>query len=83
MMKTKEILDAAQQLSLSEQVYLASQIMLLVAQKMQSSPEESILPLQSADPIIGMFSGSPDLATKSKEILHQGLNSTSGFTWKK
>ncbi|MBW4488928.1 MAG: ribbon-helix-helix domain-containing protein [Trichocoleus desertorum ATA4-8-CV12] len=34
------------------------------------------------DPLIGLFAGSPDLATKSEEILQQGTTEQSGWTWK-
>ncbi|VXD18207.1 hypothetical protein [Planktothrix paucivesiculata] len=81
-MKVQELLKAAQELSLSDQIHLASQIMQLVEQKMPPSTGE-IAPIpQSEDPLIGLFAGSPDLATQSEEILNRELNSTSGFTWK-
>lgn len=35
-----------------------------------------------SDPLIGLFAGSPDLATKSEEILEQEITETSGWTWK-
>jgi hypothetical protein len=34
------------------------------------------------DPLIGLFAGSPDLATKSEEILQQDITEQSGWTWK-
>ncbi len=34
------------------------------------------------DPLIGLFEGSPDLATKSEDILHQEIKEDSGWTWK-
>jgi hypothetical protein len=34
------------------------------------------------DPLIGLFSGSPDLATQSEDILQQSIAPTSGWTWK-
>jgi predicted DNA-binding protein len=34
------------------------------------------------DPLIGLFSGSPNLATQSEEILQQSITATSGWTWK-
>jgi hypothetical protein len=34
------------------------------------------------DPLIGLFSGSPNLATQSEDILQQSINATSGWTWK-
>ena len=40
----------------------------------QSEPAE--------DPLIGLFDGSPDLATRSEEIPAKEVQSASGFTWK-
>ncbi|OIP69214.1 MAG: hypothetical protein AUK43_13545 [Oscillatoriales cyanobacterium CG2_30_40_61] len=81
-MKVQELLKAAQQLSLPDQIHLASQIMQLVQQKMPPPTGEIAPVLQSEDPLIGLFAGSPDLATQSEEILNRELNPTSGFTWK-
>ena len=47
----------------------------IVSEK-QRSPEVT------ADPLIGLFAGSPDLATKSEEILQQEITEKSGWTWK-
>ena len=79
-MTVEELLNAAQHLSLSDQIYLASQLMQLVSQKMQPTAVDA--PSPADDPLIGLFSGSPELATQSEEILHQELHSASGFTWK-
>jgi hypothetical protein len=38
--------------------------------------------LEDDDPLIGLFSGSPGLATQSEEILQQSITTTSGWTWK-
>jgi hypothetical protein len=35
-----------------------------------------------ADPLIGLFSGSPDLATQAETILQKDIHPTSGWTWK-
>ena len=35
-----------------------------------------------SDPLIGLFEGSPDLATKSEDMLHQEIKEDSGWTWK-
>jgi predicted DNA-binding protein len=34
------------------------------------------------DPLIGLFAGSPNLATQSEDILQQSITETSGWTWK-
>ncbi|MEM8808908.1 MAG: hypothetical protein AAGF01_23060 [Cyanobacteria bacterium P01_G01_bin.38] len=81
-MTVQELLNAAQQLSLSDQIRLASQLMQAVVQKMQL-PSATSAPTEPAeDPLIGLFEGSPDLATQSEDILAQEVNSASGFTWK-
>jgi hypothetical protein len=35
-----------------------------------------------SDPLIGLFRGSPDLATQSEKILQQEIKENSGWTWK-
>ena len=78
----QELLNAAQQLSLSEQIRLASQLMQLVVQEMQLTNTNARPIEDSDDSLIGLFAGSPELATQSEELLTQEPNSTSGFTWK-
>ncbi|WP_404785902.1 hypothetical protein [Altericista sp. CCNU0014] len=34
------------------------------------------------DPLVGLFAGSPNLATQSEDILQQSITETSGWTWK-
>lgn len=34
------------------------------------------------DTLIGLFSGTPDLAEKSEEILQQGIRHDSGWSWR-
>ncbi|NJL55834.1 hypothetical protein HC928_12055 [bacterium] len=81
-MTVQELLNAAQQLSLPDQIQLVSQLMQLVAQAMPSTSVDTRPSSPTEDPLIGLFSGSPELATQSEEILHQSLSSTSGFSWK-
>lgn len=83
-MTIQELLNAAEQLSLSDQVQLASQLMQAAIQKLQASSAEPSPPAEPrADPLVGLYAGSPDLATRSKEILKQEVDAVSGFTWKK
>lgn len=35
-----------------------------------------------SDPLIGLFAGTPDLATNSEDILQQEITEKSGWTWK-
>jgi hypothetical protein len=49
--------------------------------------QASIQPLPPAivgseDPLIGLFSGTPTLATEAESILHQTITPQSGLTWK-
>lgn len=84
-MTVQELLKAAQQLSVSEQIQLADEIKRLAKQTPHLTTEsDSALSEASAaeDPIVGLFAGSPDLATNAKDILDQEVTSTSGFTWK-
>lgn len=52
-----------------------------LAQRQQSTAEA---PADSAktDPLIGLFSGSPTLATNAEDILQQNATPDSGWTWK-
>ena len=73
-MTIQELLNAAQQLSLHDQIRLVSQLMQLVAQAMQSMPVDTRPSSSTEDRLIGLFVGSPELATQSEDILHQELN---------
>ena len=79
-MTVQELFNAAQKLNLADQLRLASQLMQAVVQNMQLAAKDTAD--TENDPIIGLFSGTPDLATQSEEILTQDINSTSGFSWK-
>jgi hypothetical protein len=82
-MTVQELLSAAQELSFSEQVQLASQLMQTVIQNLQLSTDENpALTEVAEDPLIGLFAGSPDLSTCAKDILEKDVTSASGFTWK-
>lgn len=39
-------------------------------------------PEPSADPLVGLYEGSPNLSTDSEAILRDSANSKSGWTWK-
>jgi len=43
-------------------------------------PSEPLI--DEEDPLIGLFSGSSDLAEQSEEILQQEITKRSGWTWK-
>ena len=82
-MTIQELLSAAQQLSLSDQIRLASQPMQTASQKLQASAETASAesdPIE--DTLIGLFAGSPDLTDRSEEILGQKAQPAAGFIWK-
>ncbi|MEO0348865.1 MAG: hypothetical protein AAF282_02305 [Cyanobacteria bacterium P01_A01_bin.15] len=66
-MTVQELFHAAQKLNLADQLSLASQLMQAVIQNMQPVAHDTVD--QADDPIIGLFAGTPDLSTKSKESL--------------
>lgn len=79
-MTFQELFNAAQELNPADQLRLASQLMQSVVQNIQQATDDETT--RTDDPLIGLFAGTPDLATQSKEILTQGINSDSGFSWK-
>lgn len=82
-MTIQELLSAAQKLSLSDQIRLASQLMQTAAQTLEvSSDTLATQTTPTEDSLIGLFAGSPDLADRAEEILAQEIQATSGFTWK-
>ena len=81
-MTVQELFKAAQELTLADQLRLASQLMQAALQKVQLTAHAGNVENQAEDPLVGLFSGSPDLASRSTEILTQEISSTSGFSWK-
>lgn len=73
----EKITRLAQQRGLSPNVMITEAVELYL--KTQSAIPQ---PPQTADPLIGLFAGSPDLADRAVDILQQEINSTSGWTWK-
>ena len=51
----------------------------LVYQAVGKNTDQS--PISEEDTIIGLFSGSPNLAEQSEEILQQEIQQNSGWTW--
>ncbi len=72
--------DGSLQVQLPEQ--LANQEVEIVLVYQAVGPEERVETSPGPDPLIGLFSGAPDLATRSEEILQQDIDTTSGWTWK-
>jgi len=54
-----------------------------LAQRQRANPTTEV-PTASpeTDPLIGLFSGSPNLATNAEDILQQSASTDSGWTWK-
>lgn len=72
--------DGKLQLQLPDQLANQEIEIVLVYQTVESTQEQP--PSIADDPLIGLFSGSPDLATQSEEMLQDQMNETSGWTWK-
>lgn len=73
----ERITRLAQQRGLSPNLIITEAVELYL--KTQSAMSQSP---QTADPLIGLFAGSPDLADRAEDILQQEITSTSGWTWK-
>jgi hypothetical protein len=52
-----------------------------VARYLETEPAEPPANLAS-DPLVGLFAGPPDLATRAEEILEKEITLRSGWTWK-
>lgn len=79
-MTVQELFRVAQELSFADQLQLASQLMQSAIQKMRLAAAAEIPNVINDDPIIGLYSGTPDLATRSKEILADEIDAASGFS---
>ncbi|MGG6268521.1 hypothetical protein ACQ4M3_25355 [Leptolyngbya sp. AN03gr2] len=72
--------DGNLQLQLPEQLANQEIDIVLVYQSVDSAEQQP--PTIAEDPLIGLFSGSSDLATRSEEILQEEIDQPSGWTWK-
>lgn len=72
--------DGTLQVQLPDQLANQEVEIVLVYQTVGESQEQAAP--TADDSLIGLFSGSPDLATQSKEILQDEIHSQSGWTWK-
>jgi hypothetical protein len=75
-----EVLIQIESLTPDEQLRLLEYLAVLIRQQIVSE-KQGLLEVDS-DPLIGLFAGSPALATKSEEILQQEIIEKSGWTWK-
>jgi hypothetical protein len=72
--------DGKLQLQLPHQLANQEIDVVLVYQPIEPIQEQT--PATADDPLIGLFSGAPDLATQSEEMLRDSMDSASGWTWK-
>lgn len=83
----QRVLQDLAQLSAEEQLEVIAQATEHLKRRATTKPQqpdaESASPSDaSADPLMGLFSGSPNLATESEKILEQEISAHSGWTWK-
>lgn len=73
----QQVLSEIAQLTAEERSHLIEHI-----QQMQNTGDTETQSKETGkDPLIGLFAGSPDLATRSEDILHQDLTAQ-GWTWR-
>jgi hypothetical protein len=79
----EQVLTLAQQSGRTPEAIITEAVMLyLETQIKESGVAQPSHDIQQSDPLIGLFSGSPDLASQSEEILQQEITTDSGWTWK-
>jgi hypothetical protein len=74
----KQMIDLAQERGQSLDALLTEAIVVYLNMQRLQDSEPSI---PKVDPLVGLFSGSPDLATQSEVLLEQETTQ-SGWTWK-
>lgn len=74
--------DGSVQLQMPEQLANQDIELILVYQPIDSPNTLDEMAATQEDPLIGLFSGSPELSTQTKPILNQDITTDSGFTWK-
>lgn len=75
-----DVLTQVQILTPDEQLRLLEYLAALIRQQIGSQRQQ--LSEDSSDPLVGLFAGSTDLATRSEDILQQEITEKSGWTWK-
>jgi len=89
--KLLELENTINNLSMEEKIWLLEKIVVQMRKLIEVSNFQQQLNLASGnlnacsedDPLIGLFAGSPDLATNSEEILQEEITDKSGWTYKK
>jgi twitching motility protein PilJ len=84
---TQQVIEGTQRAeqakhSLEDIIRVSDQIKKLVSSITQAISEQTDEIDVNDDSLIGLFSGSPDLATQSEDILQKSITPTSGWTWK-
>ncbi len=88
--KLLELENAINNLSMEEKIWLLEKIVVQMREltkvanfQVELNREQGDLNANSEDdPLIGLFAGSPDLATNSEEILQEEIKDKSGWTYK-
>ncbi|MGA9379825.1 MAG: hypothetical protein WBV73_13765 [Phormidium sp.] len=76
----QDVLNQVESLTADEQLQLLEDLAALVRQRVRSDRQQ--VSELTSDPLVGLFAGSIDLATKSEDILQQEITEKSGWTWK-
>lgn len=78
-----KVMQLAQQRGQSPEVILSEAVTLYVEnmETQEIEPDPAAMNVEN-DPLIGLFSGSSDLAARSEDILQQEIKGRSGWTWK-
>lgn len=80
-----DVLRLSGSLTLDEKVQLIEALSRLIRQQInlsQETPSSIENTNVDSDPLVGLFSSTSDLATRSEEILQQEITEKSGWTWK-
>ena len=88
--KLLELENAVNNLSMEEKIWLLEKIVVQMREltkvanwQVELNREQGNLNANSEeDPLIGLFAGSPDLATNSEEILREEIKDKSGWSYK-
>jgi hypothetical protein len=72
----QDVLSQVESLTADEQLQLLEDLAALVRQRVRSDRQQ--VSELTSDPLVGLFGGSIDLATKSEDILQQEITEKSG-----
>ena len=78
----EQLLTLAQQRGQSPEAILTEAVRLYLDTQTAAASHPPDTSDRQTDPLIGLFSGSPDLSIQSETILEQEITPQSGWTWK-